>query len=82
MELLAVLVGDDRTTRGSCIGSNLEDQVRIKVQAGCPTATLRSEEICRLTTTPPSYMHPTMVVPVLVALGRGTPLACRAALRL
>lgn len=27
-------------------------------------------------------MHPTIVVPVLVALGRGTPLACSAALRL
>jgi hypothetical protein len=38
MELLAVLVGDDRTTRGSCIGSNLDDLVRIKVQTGCPTA--------------------------------------------
>lgn len=35
-----------------------------------------------LTTTPPSNMHPTMVVPVLVALGRGTPRACSAALRL
>jgi hypothetical protein len=33
------------------------------------------------TTTPPSNMHPTIVVPVLVALGRGTPLACSAALR-
>lgn len=27
------------------------------------------------TTTPPSYMHPTIVVPVLVALGSGNPLA-------
>jgi hypothetical protein len=35
-----------------------------------------------LTTTPLSYMHPTIVVPVLVALGKGTPRACRAALRL
>jgi hypothetical protein len=35
----------------------------------------------RLTTTPPSNMHPTIVVPVLVALGKGTPLACSAALR-
>lgn len=35
-----------------------------------------------LTTTPPSNMHPTMVVPVLVALGSGTPRACNAALRL
>ncbi len=35
-----------------------------------------------LTTTPPSNMHPTIVVPVLVAFGRGTPLACNAALRL
>lgn len=34
-----------------------------------------------LTTTPPSKIHPTIVVPVLVAFGRGTPLACRAALR-
>ena len=33
-------------------------------------------------TTPPSNMHPTMVVPVLVALGSGTPCACRATLRL
>lgn len=33
-------------------------------------------------TTPLSYIHPTIVVPVLVALGRGTPLAWRAALRL
>jgi hypothetical protein len=33
-------------------------------------------------TTPPSKRHPTMVVPVLVALGSGTPWACRAALRL
>ena len=34
-----------------------------------------------LTTTPPSNMHPTIVVPVLVAFGKGTPLACKAALR-
>lgn len=34
-----------------------------------------------LTTTPPSNMHPTIVVPVLVAFGKGTPLACNAALR-
>jgi len=33
-------------------------------------------------TTPPSNIQPTMVVPVLVALGRGTPWAWRAALRL
>ena len=33
-------------------------------------------------TTPPSKMHPTMVVPVLVALGSGTPLECKAAFRL
>ena len=33
-------------------------------------------------TTPPSNMHPTIVVPVLVALGRGKPCACNAALRL
>jgi len=33
-------------------------------------------------TTPPSYIHPTMVVPVLVAFGKGTPCACKAALRL
>lgn len=33
-------------------------------------------------TTPPSYMQPTIVVPVLVALGSGTPWAWRAALRL
>lgn len=33
-------------------------------------------------TTPPSNRQPTMVVPVLVALGRGTPWAWRAALRL
>lgn len=35
-----------------------------------------------LTTTPPSKMHPTIVVPVLVALGSGTPRACNALLRL
>ena len=33
-------------------------------------------------TTPPSKIAPTIVVPVLVALGSGTPCACRAALRL
>ena len=33
-------------------------------------------------TTPPSNMHPTIVVPVLVALGNGMPCAWRAALRL
>jgi hypothetical protein len=33
------------------------------------------------TTTPPSNMHPTIVVPVLVAFGKGTPLECNAALR-
>ena len=33
-------------------------------------------------TTPSSNKHPTIVVPVLVALGRGRPFACRAALRL
>jgi hypothetical protein len=36
---------------------------------------------CIRTTTPPSNMHPTIVVPVLVAFGKGTPLACKAALR-
>lgn len=35
-----------------------------------------------LTTTPPSNIHPTIVVPVLVAFGSGTPLACKATLRL
>jgi hypothetical protein len=35
-----------------------------------------------LTTTPPSNIQPTIVVPVLVAFGSGTPLACKAALRL
>lgn len=33
-------------------------------------------------TTPPSKIHPTIVVPVLVAFGKGTPWACRAAFRL
>lgn len=33
-------------------------------------------------TTPPSYMQPTIVVPVLVALGKGTPWEWRATLRL
>ena len=33
-------------------------------------------------TTPPSNIAPTIVVPVLVAFGNGTPCACRAALRL
>lgn len=33
-------------------------------------------------TTPPSNRQPTMVVPVLVALGRGMPCAWRATLRL
>lgn len=32
-------------------------------------------------TAPPSNIHPTMVVPVLVAFGNGTPLAWRARLR-
>ena len=41
----------------------------------------REESQSLLTTTPPSNMHPTIVVPVLVALGNGTPLACNAALR-
>lgn len=42
----------------------------------------KKQHLCPLTTTPPSKMQPTMVVPVLVAFGRGTPRACRAALRL
>ena len=42
---------------------------------------IRKGAIENHTTTPPSYRHPTMVVPVLVALGRGTPWAWRAALR-
>lgn len=33
-------------------------------------------------TTPPSYRQPTIVVPVDVAFGSGTPLACRARFRL
>lgn len=33
-------------------------------------------------TTPPSKIHPTIVVPVLVALGKGTPFACKAEFRL
>lgn len=41
-----------------------------------------SRLVSQHTTTPLSYIHPTMVVPVLVALGKGAPLACRAALRL
>lgn len=32
-------------------------------------------------TTPPLYLQPTIVVPVLVALGKGTPLAYNARLR-
>ena len=44
-----------------------------------PTSELNLDS--RRTTTPPSKMHPTIVVPVLVAFGRGTPLACSAALR-
>ena len=47
-----------------------------------PSEPLLSRETGKLTTTPPSYIQPTIVVPVLVALGKGTPRACRAALRL
>lgn len=46
-----------------------------------PVETQESQPQSMLTTTPPSNMHPTIVVPVLVAFGNGTPCACRAALR-
>lgn len=84
VQLLAVFVGDDWAGCGSCIGSNLEKRNR---WLRCMLPELREKErdrkrITKRTTTPPSYMQPTMVVPVLVALGRGTPRECRAALRL
>jgi len=88
VKLLAVLVGDNGTGCGSSIGSNLMERVSVlsswwdggsSIQ--CPKTGTRDSKVS-LTTTPPSNMHPTIVVPVLVALGRGTPRAWRAALRL
>lgn len=78
VKLLAVLVGNDGTARGSSISGNL---VGMSVDHSAPSSKQARERVGR-TTTPPSYMQPTMVVPVLVALGRGTPRACKAALRL
>ncbi len=75
VKLLAVLIGNDGAARGSGIGRNLGNYVRAEMARRW---VLKQEP----TTTPPSYMHPTMVVPVLVALGKGTPRACSAALRL
>jgi hypothetical protein len=74
VKLLAVLVGNDGAGRRSCVGGDLEP--------GLARGGHSNRMPCSLTTTPPSKMHPTMVVPVLVALGRGTPRAWRAALRL
>ena len=60
-----------------CRGRVLGGRVTLSATIG-PEVALVSAAI----TTPPSNMQPTMVVPVLVALGNGTPWACRAALRL
>lgn len=79
MKLLAVLVGDDGTTCGSSIGGDLGKHIRADISR---RGEERGEGGGELTTTPPSYIHPTIVVPVLVALGNGTPRAWRAALRL
>lgn len=74
MQLLAVLhpitlvtVSRTRTRNGKTLSATIG-----------PLVALVSAAI----TTPPSKMHPTIVVPVLVALGSGTPCACKAALRL
>ena len=65
VQLFAVLVGDDGPGSGTSVGCYLE---KSEHWLGCL-------EAGDLTTTPFSYIHPTMVVPVLVAFGRGTPRA-------
>lgn len=71
MKLLAVLVGNDGAGRGSCVGGDLDGgtgPVSWGLGGRYGYGVVR-------TTTPPSYIHPTIVVPVLVALGKGMPLA-------
>lgn len=66
MELFTVLVGDNGAGGGSGICCYLRDvSLRFCEKGGS----------LRLTTTPLSYIQPTIVVPVLVAFGRGTPFA-------
>ena len=72
MQLFAVLVGDDGARGCSCVGGDLGGG---RWFSRMLRGLLRPEMKGQLTTTPPSYMHPTMVVPVLVALGSGTPRA-------
>ena len=57
--------------------TGVSDRITLSATIG-PDVALVSAAI----TTPPSKIHPTIVVPVLVALGKGTPWACRAAFRL
>lgn len=66
----------------------ISDTVRDELGEGKASRTLSATmgplvaRVSAAITTPPSNKHPTIVVPVLVALGSGTPLAWRAALRL
>jgi hypothetical protein len=73
---VSYLVSNDGTAGSSRVGSYLE------VKSACLQHLVSQLALCKLTTTPLSNMHPTIVVPVLVAFGSGTPLACNAALRL
>ena len=79
VELLAVLC----TKLDICSSVSIR---RVLSMAGiCTLSATMGPLVARVSaaiTTPPSKRHPTMVVPVLVAFGSGTPWAWRAALRL
>lgn len=74
MEFFTVLGGVSLVGEKSFV---LDEQRTLSATMG-PLVALVSAAI----TTPPSNKHPTIVVPVLVALGKGKPFACKAALRL
>ena len=71
MKLGAILVGDYGPTGSSGVCSDL----------GMKLGSESLEDRAKLTMTPSLNMQPTIVVPVLVAFGRGIPFACRATLR-
>jgi len=85
VELFAVLVRYYGAAGGPCVCCDLESDERYELVLG--RREVGQGQACWIsfrghTTTPPSKIHPTIVVPVLVAFGRGTPRACKAAFRL
>ncbi len=68
MEFFAVLDAPPVSQTGTLCFTGVSDLLTLSATIG-PDVALVSAAI----TTPPSKIHPTIVVPVLVALGKGTP---------